>query len=288
MVWKRLGAAAIAFFLIIFVVSWESDTTAEVCSVDKHTQHKECSAHNVAMVPLFYSGAVLAERGEAVIALFTVILAISTIGLWKATNRLWLAGEKQMELIAANSSKQSRDMQASIAAQRKAADAAMLSARAYIGIQLPILRVEPGHNGTGAAIVDGVQHEYLYVYTLNVRNLGRTEAIPVRLQVGFFVGENLPSEPTYAFNDSVEIDTIIKERPDEGVAFRISDYTGDFPIGTLKLIEAKATTLWFFCNIHYRDFMQEPHEAGFCWRWTVYQGKGDFRVDDTPAYNQRT
>lgn len=49
------------------------------------------------------------EHGEAVIAAFTIVLAISTIGLWRSTRKLWEAGEKQIAIaaFAANSSEQS-------------------------------------------------------------------------------------------------------------------------------------------------------------------------------------
>lgn len=40
----------------------------------------------------------LEAHGEAVIAAFTIILAISTIGLWSSTHALFKAGERQIEL----------------------------------------------------------------------------------------------------------------------------------------------------------------------------------------------
>jgi hypothetical protein len=40
----------------------------------------------------------LAKFSEAIVALFTIVLAWSTIGMWKATNKLWEAGEKQLKL----------------------------------------------------------------------------------------------------------------------------------------------------------------------------------------------
>lgn len=60
------------------------------------------------------------------VALFTAILTfVSTASLW--INRLWLAGERQMDLIAANSAQQSRDMHASIKAAQDAAKSAQKS-----------------------------------------------------------------------------------------------------------------------------------------------------------------
>lgn len=40
----------------------------------------------------------LNDNGAAVTAIFTIVLAFSTVGLWQATYRLWDAAERQMEL----------------------------------------------------------------------------------------------------------------------------------------------------------------------------------------------
>jgi hypothetical protein len=58
---------------------------------------------------LFWFANAFDNHGEAVIALFTIVLAISTIGLWRSTRKLWEAGEKQIAVaaFAANSSEQS-------------------------------------------------------------------------------------------------------------------------------------------------------------------------------------
>ena len=63
------------------------------------------------------------------VALFTFVLAVFTALLWHSTNKLWLAGEKQMKLIEANAAQQSVDMQASIKIAEDAARAANRSAK---------------------------------------------------------------------------------------------------------------------------------------------------------------
>src|SRR5947209_2609410 len=39
------------------------------------------------------------KNADGIVALFTIILAGSTIGLWISTNKLWKAGENQIALI---------------------------------------------------------------------------------------------------------------------------------------------------------------------------------------------
>jgi hypothetical protein len=55
------------------------------------------------------TGEFLHKNGEAVTAAFTIVLAISTIFLWRATERLFQAGERQIEFLRASSERQVRD-----------------------------------------------------------------------------------------------------------------------------------------------------------------------------------
>jgi hypothetical protein len=73
--------------------------------------------------PAFHTGtALVLERvdfflehhDKSVVGGFTIVLAISTIGLWLATNKLWSAGERQLELLGQTAADQSREMQHSI------------------------------------------------------------------------------------------------------------------------------------------------------------------------------
>ncbi|TGT91236.1 MULTISPECIES: hypothetical protein [unclassified Mesorhizobium] len=54
------------------------------------------------------SGRFLTGNSDAVIAIFTIVLAFSTIGLWASTNKLWEAGDDQMRLIEGNAKKELR------------------------------------------------------------------------------------------------------------------------------------------------------------------------------------
>src|ERR1700688_1769194 len=69
------------------------------------------------------------------LAWFTGVLAVSTVGLWIVT---WRAGRSQ-----------SRDMQESLRLTAIAASATDRSARAAIALQLPIIRIKPDNLGHG-------------------------------------------------------------------------------------------------------------------------------------------
>jgi hypothetical protein len=101
-----------------------------------------------------------------------------TLALFFATILLWLAGERQMELIAENSTKQSSDMQASIVENRRTADIAMeaLGAdRAWLILD----GIQPGMVST--LIIDGIEHDRGVVIQMKWKNYGRTPALRTSL-----------------------------------------------------------------------------------------------------------
>jgi hypothetical protein len=78
---------------------------------------------------LVWFGHLLEESGEAVIAVFTIVLAFSTILLWLATERLYEAGEAQRKHAETVAAQQASDMKVSLAAAQRSADAAVEFAR---------------------------------------------------------------------------------------------------------------------------------------------------------------
>lgn len=83
------------------------------------------------------TGLFLKENGEAITAFFTLVLAISTIGLWLATRALWRAGDAELEHLKEASERQSSDMQASIQAAK---DANLLTRDIFIAGHRPWLQ----------------------------------------------------------------------------------------------------------------------------------------------------
>jgi len=83
---------------------------------------KKCSIfHGPILGALIRFTTLFEGHGEAVTAAFTVVLAISTLGLWWASLRLWEAGDAQLRHMAQTAEAQAADMQASIAQARKTA-----------------------------------------------------------------------------------------------------------------------------------------------------------------------
>ena len=66
------------------------------------------------------------------------------------------------------------------------------------------------------------------------------------------------------------------------------EFTFDVPVDIYDQLRAKTLNVWFYCNLVYLDFMQNKHDAGFCWKRVESFGIGKFDVDPTPAYNRKT
>lgn len=231
----------------------------------------------------------LEQHDKSIVALFTIVLAVSTIGLWLSTAKLWRAGERQMELIAANNAQQTKDMRASIAAAHRTADAAMLSARASIGIELPLLRIEPGYAGFEVSPdIDGIDRRHFVVGRLTILNRGRTKALPVEIRCGWTFGNDLPEEPVYRWDSGFDLDAVVDPQPAEPLEIYLSKLEMDVPADAYGQLTARTSKLWFYVCLVYLDFMKIRHEESFCWRRTEGIGTGRFISDDTAAYNRKT
>lgn len=168
---------------------------------------------------------------------------------------------------------------------RTAANAADLTARAAIAIELPIIRAEPERFSWGRRHAGGPTIDSFGIDRLVFFNLGRTKAIPLEVHFGFTVGNQLPETPIYAFSKAFSVDAILEADP---LSKNLLEFEFDVAPDIFDGLRTSSTRLWFYCNLVYLDFMQSRHEAGFCWERWQSPGKGGFRTDQTPAYNKKT
>jgi len=107
------------------------------------------------------------------VALFTLLLTFVTWRLVVSTNKLWAAGERQMELIAANSAQQSRDMKASIAAAEEAnrvsRESVTATRRAWLSVE-DVKLVPP---------TQFMEDGFTFKASATIKNLGQTPALAV-------------------------------------------------------------------------------------------------------------
>ena len=111
------------------------------------------------------------KHSEAVTALFTIVLAISTIGLWSATRRLWLSGEKQIRFAQAAATAATLSASAAQASVDEARKTAQAQLRAYITITK--------HKALHYRLWVG----HVIVPCFTIKNRGQTHAHDVRVTI---------------------------------------------------------------------------------------------------------
>lgn len=165
-------------------------------------------------------------------------------------------------------------MRASIKDTGVAAKAAELSARAAVGIELPILRfipddlvdlavrLEPNapYGGRGN---DGAPGRFSAVGDIKIMNYGRTPAFPEMLAVGWLVAERLPDMPAYIQHDKMNHASVVRPGEEFGTG---THYGIELTNADLSALESGAW-LWFYGSMTYTDFLDESREARFCWRY---------------------
>lgn len=186
--WRWFRAEIVLGFLIATVLwagvlGWQAANTPTDAEKQKCYEAAEQAHHKTEECKTLW------ERTTSdPVAFFTLWLVIFTGGLTVSTVMLWRAGEKQAAHARRSAAIQTRDMQASIHAAEKAANAAVLAAnseRAWLtasGIE-----VTESQNTT----VDGVMYPTAICLSIRWVNNGRSPAINVGL---FGVGEILEQQ----------------------------------------------------------------------------------------------
>ena len=152
---------------------------------------------------------------------------------------------------------------------------------------MPVIRVEPGRFVWGKSSEgDQPETEYFDIQWFDLANLGRTNAYPIEIRWGWFVGDKLPDTPIYVFRKPFDIDAILK--PEVSGEIQVRSEMLLTPGDAWKILRNN-TKLWLYCSLTYDYFMQTRHDAGFCWLRYETFGKGGFRLEATaPAYNRKT
>jgi hypothetical protein len=235
-----------------------SEQTADTAKYD-------CTTPNAGLrVGLGKTWLLVHEYKEEVVAIATVFIAIFTIILGVFT--VSLAG-----------------------ATKTAADAARKTAEAAIAIELPLIRVnepselwktESAHDEDGGLAWNSDVPdlpEFSRIYELHFRNLGRTTAAPMGLQLGWEVTK-IPSarEPNYNWKRRCDHGSVIPPtiKDDDGIQLECAGFGITLGEEERALIAERKASLWLFGALTYLDFLDLPHTRRFCWRWGCPDGVG--------------
>jgi hypothetical protein len=190
----------LSFLMFAEGLSWFTAGGLGPCLVEP--EHSQQAAQNNDC-PTFFAGTLLSfQRGfdwikrddndKAVVAGFTIVLGISTIGLWLATNKLWEAGERQLKHLG---------------------DTAAMELRAYVSVE------------SGSSFRQNRRRRLQFEFRPVIRNNGATPASKVRIASMIdIVSPNIPSNFTFPMSEVVgerSVTTIGRgqERPHFGTLF---------------------------------------------------------------------
>jgi hypothetical protein len=262
---KKFFLATLLVGAVALILGLESSLIplySEICEKTKDTGVENCAPYNFVSYALLKSIAFLDSINTVVTAVSTFAVAIFTYTLSKSTKDLY-------------------------AVTKTAADAADLSARAAIAIQLPVIRIRPDELSWGDSNVTGIYMAHIGVGQLTFSNLGASKAFPIDLKYGFTIGKPLEETPAYLFAASFVPNLIFEPDPNT-TPFKSLGATMVIEPEQWPLICEGRLDVWFYCVFAYYDFMQSRHEAAFCWHWEKVGFGMAWRADPTPAYSKKT
>jgi hypothetical protein len=199
---------------------------------------------------------------DAYVALFTAVLAFFTLALWRSTDKLWEAGERQFRL--------ARDE--------------------FISSHRPEMRLK--HMWSEQDILDGQPIEV----TLDIVNVGKTDG---RITLLNFVTiiiekrEQLPQRPPYDEPDMPGRPRTYQFKTDvilpSGVTFAQTVCDGRFlTIEEMQAIITEHARLYFIGTIEYWDAAGRVRQTAFCrylsFNSTDPKDKGRFKKHKDPDY----
>lgn len=225
---------------------------------------------------------------DSFLVLFTGILAWSTIGLWRSTDKLWKTALDQ-----------GRDMKTSLTEAKRSADAIesvansmvasgermekvfekqqlfnKMQLRAYISVALL------------GEIPQDRQTEWKHTIRMNMTNLGNTPACEVKFAIRVdIVGFPLPHEFNLSlFPQQIEGDQL-DPRQTKFIEASLDELISDDLITTIQ--QGISPKLYVWGTVWYKDIFGEPHETNFC-QFCMWDIKNTLFVKSADRHNNGT
>jgi hypothetical protein len=218
----------------------------------------------------------LAEHAMTVIALFAVVLALSTMALWGTIERLYETGETHRKNADRMAERQGRDFRQSIAAARDSASAADASARAMqqaVEMSQSRLQVlERAYLSVTPSDVTVLPDRSKVEVGLAVHNVGRTPAFVKKIHAQFSREAPQGDAPTYVNGSGEAVDVAVASGATHKLPLRYADgYVGP-------------QFIWGY--VTFADIFRDAHTTRFCMQiFPNGDAPGHCRVAGSPAWN---
>jgi hypothetical protein len=198
------------------------------------------------------------------LVLFNGLLALFTYRLWRSTAGMREGAREQSLAMTRSVDAAMAVAQDAADAAKRAAEAALLQARAAIGVELPRLEL----SDIELQWADQSVRQALKAPSVRVAftNHGRTTAFVGETCVELRLADALPPEPLYRNVSSFGTAAAVASGGSVGAG-------AERPLGDLaeaqseKLLTGQST-LWVYGFVGFRDFLGARHRLGFCLCWT--------------------
>jgi acetolactate synthase regulatory subunit len=268
------------FALILGVISL-IPAHYEICKEGAKIGEEACTSYNLVPFLIIQISKVLDALSVAITALATIAIAWFTLSLRRSTDKLWDAGERQLALLADTSAAQSRDMEASIFAAQKAADAAHLNAESVINSERAFLFLQIQGNNLDAMIAGAAQLDADDPYETGAiwvkyafQNYGRTAAIIKEVNHHLVHKLRLPEMREYAPISPLLIEHIVaRDAVSQPLHCAIEDKIN---VKDAKSIARGDSALWLYGYVSYDDAFGWGRELRYIWHFNG--GSGGFRL----------
>jgi hypothetical protein len=230
------------------------------------------------------------------IALFTLVLAFSTVGLWVATIGLYFAGERQIKLAKETADQQAVEIQNQIdiareanRAAQKSADAAIATERArlYVVIEHNFLRcVEAAKAWDGPLQQEGrlLPFDIQPMAGIRFKNYGKTPAIIIEVGTGIVYADT-PPDPVW---DVKVVNENIIAPGDHTEKFGTL-MSGQMTMAQAEKIRTGESNIWIYGYASYEDVFGQGQVHRFFQRLVrVNQFRYVLQAYDYKHYNYST
>jgi hypothetical protein len=95
------------------------------------------------------------------------------------------------------------------------------------------------------------------------QNFGRTPAFPIRFAIGHHVVRVLPDEPSYKQSRECKPSSVIEPGKSQNID---AEYSFELGNRQMEMIKNGGTILWVYCQLTYKDVMDQSHEVSCCWK----------------------
>jgi hypothetical protein len=219
------------------------------------------SSPRIYILPAFLlcEGAFIDENSGTITAFATLAIAGFTLTLWRATNSLWDAGERQLRAMR-------QSVFVNIAAAKAAKKAANVADRMFVDLERPWVFINL-HTGFSFNRDDGSVNPLV---RYEIVNHGRTPAMIEQCWIGPVTSDAEPEIPVeeLRWNGPIGADKKITDCQIPLPAGFVYDRLIDVETieGSSSAPEAEGE-LFFYAIVSYRDMTRESHRSVFCWRW---------------------